>query len=151
MLYYSFICHFKISVISRKYFHCLSDGAVFGQNSKGIFIEKYRSPLHAIRCCSETIMKQLFHKKIEFLEMWQNTSTHYSSSTIVFAKIENILYHSEKSTLCLLRDCLSWWITFYTLFAFPTSFVSFHRCLRVVCSRLDDWFILYTGQITNSI
>ncbi len=81
--------------------------------------------------------KHFFAKKIEFRETWQKhiyTSTHYSSSTAVFAKIENIPYYRRK-VLCVCQEMAyssehvsqnvheSWQITLYTLFVFCTSFV----------------------------
>ncbi len=96
-----------------------------------------------------------FKKKIDFGKRDENTSIHYSSSTEVFLETENILYYSEKSTLCLSRDHLlrrmcfmkkfseKWsWITMnHSLHTIYNShnfrlFVSFCCCLRIVCSEL---------------
>ncbi len=100
------------------------------------------SLLHTICHCLQTPVKPLFcKKKMSFAKYDKNTSTHYSSSTAVFAKTENIPYYSEKRTLCLLRDRLLrqmrfvkkfFWETFSNYNeSFSTHYSHFARILSI--------------------
>ncbi len=98
----------------------------------------YISPLPTICRCSLIPIKPFFflQKKLSFAKHDGNMSAHYSSSSAIFTKTENIPYYSEESNLCSSRDCLLWQMRFmkkffgkrsqttlYSLFAFRTSFV----------------------------
>ncbi len=67
------------------------------------------NPLHYSSLFTEHRQNLFFTKKLNFMKHDESTSTHYSSSTAVFAKTEDIHCCSKKSTLCLSRDGLLWW------------------------------------------
>ncbi len=115
------------------------------------------SPLHTIRRCSQRMTKLLVREKNWVSQNLTKRDLHAIRHRPQLSRMcvatENILEYDKKSYLCLSKDCLLRRRHFAKVFYYSQimtnqylhttcvlhefhQFVLFHRCLRIMCSRL---------------